>query len=76
MTLKVRAQAGCEDYKGLTDQPKEPKFKGALCQIFVRSQPYGGPQFGPRLIGGISSSRVPRFLLGLARFTDSLISLL
>ena len=24
------------------EQPKEPKFKGALCQIFVRSQPYGG----------------------------------
>ena len=31
-----------KDYKGLMEQPKEPKFKGALCQIFVRSQPYGG----------------------------------
>ncbi|CAE7523501.1 unnamed protein product [Symbiodinium sp. CCMP2456] len=31
-----------KDYKGLLAQPAEPKFKGALCQIFVRSQPYGG----------------------------------
>lgn len=31
-----------KDYKGLLEQPKEPKFKGALCQIFVRGQPYGG----------------------------------
>ena len=31
-----------KDYKGLLDQPAAPKFKGALCQIFVRSQPYGG----------------------------------
>jgi len=31
-----------KDYKGLLEQPKEPKFKGALCQIFVRAQPYGG----------------------------------
>ena len=31
-----------EDYKGLLDQPAEPKFKGALCQIYVRSAPYGG----------------------------------
>ncbi|CAE7862088.1 hace1, partial [Symbiodinium necroappetens] len=31
-----------KDYKGLMDQPAEPKFKGALAQIFVRSQPYGG----------------------------------
>ena len=31
-----------KDYKGLLEQPKEPKFKGALCQIYVRSQPYGG----------------------------------
>jgi len=23
-------------------QPAEPKYKGALCQIFVRGQPYGG----------------------------------
>ncbi|CAJ1348552.1 unnamed protein product [Effrenium voratum] len=36
--LKVVAK----DYKGLMEQPKEPKFKGALCQIFVRGQPYGG----------------------------------
>ncbi|CAE7245845.1 hace1 [Symbiodinium sp. CCMP2592] len=33
---------GQKDYKGLMDQPAEPKFKGALAQIFVRSQPYGG----------------------------------
>ncbi|CAL1158004.1 unnamed protein product [Cladocopium goreaui] len=33
---------GEKDYKGLLDQPAAPKFKGALCQIFVRSQPYGG----------------------------------
>lgn len=31
-----------KDYKGLLEQPAEPKFKGALAQIFVRSQPYGG----------------------------------
>eukprot|EP00439_Symbiodinium_sp_Y106_P054132 s3114_g7.t1 len=31
-----------KDYKGLMAQPAEPKFKGALAQIFVRSQPYGG----------------------------------
>ena len=31
-----------KDYKGLLEQPKEPKFKGALVQIYVRSQPYGG----------------------------------
>ena len=31
-----------KDYKGLLDQPAAPKFKGALCQIYVRSQPYGG----------------------------------
>ncbi|CAE7450606.1 hace1, partial [Symbiodinium sp. CCMP2456] len=35
------APAG-QDYKGLLEQPAEPKFKGALAQIFVRSQPYGG----------------------------------
>ena len=33
-----------QDYKGLLAQPAEPKFKGALCQIYVRSQPYGGAQ--------------------------------
>jgi len=31
-----------KDYKGLLSQPAEPKFKGALCQIFVRSRPYRG----------------------------------
>ncbi|CAE8714163.1 unnamed protein product [Polarella glacialis] len=31
-----------KDYNGLNEQPAEPKFKGALCQIYVRSQPYGG----------------------------------
>ncbi|CAE8643061.1 unnamed protein product [Polarella glacialis] len=31
-----------KDYNGLLPQPAEPKFKGALCQIYVRSQPYGG----------------------------------
>jgi len=30
------------DDKGLLPQPAEPKYKGALCQIFVRGQPYGG----------------------------------
>lgn len=31
-----------KDYKGMLDQPSAPKFKGALAQIYVRSQPYGG----------------------------------
>merc|ERR1719223_1463708 len=31
-----------KDNKGLLDQPAEPKFKGALCQIYVRDAPYGG----------------------------------
>ncbi|CAE8725077.1 unnamed protein product [Polarella glacialis] len=31
-----------KDYNGLLPQPAEPKFKGALCQIYVRGQPYGG----------------------------------
>jgi len=31
-----------KDYKGLLAQPAEPKFKGALCQIYVRDAPYGG----------------------------------
>jgi len=31
-----------KDYNGLLDQPSEPKFKGALVQIFVRGAPYGG----------------------------------
>ncbi|CAE7760023.1 unnamed protein product, partial [Symbiodinium sp. KB8] len=37
-----RVTVVAKDYKGLLPQPAEPKFKGALCQIFVRSQPYGG----------------------------------
>ncbi|CAE7747000.1 hace1 [Symbiodinium pilosum] len=39
-TSKITVVA--KDYKGLLAQPAEPKFKGALAQIFVRSQPYGG----------------------------------
>mmetsp|Transcript_86238 Transcript_86238/g.244228 ORF Transcript_86238/g.244228 Transcript_86238/m.244228 type:complete len:439 (+) Transcript_86238:84-1400(+) len=31
-----------KDDLGLKPQPKEPTFKGALLQIHVRSQPYGG----------------------------------
>jgi len=31
-----------KDYKGLLAQPESPTFKGALCQIYVRCQPYGG----------------------------------
>ena len=31
-----------KDDLGLLDQPAEPKFKGAVVQIYVRSQPYGG----------------------------------
>ena len=31
-----------KDYMGMLDQPSDPKFKGALAQIYVRSQPYGG----------------------------------
>eukprot|EP00428_Durinskia_dybowskii_P013426 CAMPEP_0170225048 /NCGR_PEP_ID=MMETSP0116_2-20130129/12230_1 /TAXON_ID=400756 /ORGANISM="Durinskia baltica, Strain CSIRO CS-38" /LENGTH=185 /DNA_ID=CAMNT_0010475763 /DNA_START=73 /DNA_END=626 /DNA_ORIENTATION=+ len=31
-----------KDNKGLLAQPDSPKYKGALCQIYVRSQPYGG----------------------------------
>eukprot|EP00931_Biecheleriopsis_adriatica_P057878 TRINITY_DN3436_c0_g1_i1.p1 TRINITY_DN3436_c0_g1~~TRINITY_DN3436_c0_g1_i1.p1 ORF type:complete len:589 (+),score=169.67 TRINITY_DN3436_c0_g1_i1:46-1812(+) len=31
-----------KDYRGLLDQPAEPKHKGALCQIYVRGAPYGG----------------------------------
>ena len=31
-----------KDYKGMLEQPSAPKFKGALAQIYVRSQPYGG----------------------------------
>ena len=31
-----------KDYKGMLDQPSAPKFKGALAQIYVRTQPYGG----------------------------------
>ncbi|CAE8731920.1 unnamed protein product [Polarella glacialis] len=31
-----------KDHIGVNEQPAEPKFKGALCQIYVRSQPYGG----------------------------------
>jgi len=31
-----------KDFKGLLAQPEAPKFKGALCQIYVRSAPYGG----------------------------------
>merc|ERR1719230_1400358 len=30
------------DHLGLLPQPADPKFKLALVQIFVRSQPYGG----------------------------------
>jgi len=31
-----------KDDLGLLPQPSEPKFKGALCQIYVRDAPYGG----------------------------------
>ena len=31
-----------KDYRGMLDQPSAPKFKGALAQIYVRPQPYGG----------------------------------
>jgi len=31
-----------QDNLGLLPQPAAPKFKGALAQIYVRSQPYGG----------------------------------
>ena len=31
-----------KDYKGMLAQPSAPKFKGALAQIYVRNQPYGG----------------------------------
>eukprot|EP00434_Breviolum_minutum_P028193 symbB.v1.2.024939.t4/scaffold2396.1/size80221/5 len=31
-----------KDYKGMLEQPSAPKFKGALAQIYVRNQPYGG----------------------------------
>jgi len=31
-----------KDDAGLKEQPKEPVFKGALCQIYIRSAPYGG----------------------------------
>jgi len=31
-----------KDSKGLLPQPADPKYKGALCQIYVRSAPYGG----------------------------------
>eukprot|EP00434_Breviolum_minutum_P037897 symbB.v1.2.033605.t1/scaffold4193.1/size43203/2 len=31
-----------KDYKGMLEQPSAPKFKGALAQIYVRGQPYGG----------------------------------
>merc|ERR1711988_547138 len=31
-----------KDDLGLLPQPAEPKYKGALCQIYVRSAPYGG----------------------------------
>ncbi|CAK9067769.1 Bacl-2, partial [Durusdinium trenchii] len=31
-----------KDYKGMLEQPSAPKYKGALAQIYVRSQPYGG----------------------------------
>eukprot|EP00438_Fugacium_kawagutii_P006066 Skav200567 [mRNA] locus=scaffold917:192636:203670:- [translate_table: standard] len=31
-----------KDYKGMLDQPSAPTYKGALAQIYVRSQPYGG----------------------------------
>eukprot|EP00434_Breviolum_minutum_P045807 symbB.v1.2.041152.t1/scaffold7874.1/size8907/1 len=31
-----------KDYKGMLPQPSAPKFKGALAQIYVRNQPYGG----------------------------------
>jgi len=34
--------AVAKDFKCLPDQPAEPKFKGALAQIYVRSAPYGG----------------------------------
>ena len=47
-----------KDYKGLLDQPAAPKFKGALCQIFVRSQPYGGSDKsnnGHRYLGRFTS---------------------
>jgi len=31
-----------KDNKGLLPQPAEPKYKGALAQIYVRDAPYGG----------------------------------
>mmetsp|Transcript_28573 Transcript_28573/g.60623 ORF Transcript_28573/g.60623 Transcript_28573/m.60623 type:complete len:499 (-) Transcript_28573:55-1551(-) len=31
-----------KDTLGLLEQPASPKFKGALCQIYIRSAPYGG----------------------------------
>eukprot|EP00438_Fugacium_kawagutii_P034981 Skav226090 [mRNA] locus=scaffold4179:11702:17005:- [translate_table: standard] len=37
-SIKVVAK----DYKGMLEQPSAPKYKGALAQIYVRSQPYGG----------------------------------
>ena len=30
------------DYKGMLDQPKASKYKGALVQSYVQSEPYGG----------------------------------
>jgi hypothetical protein len=31
-----------KDDLGVMEQPRNPQFKGALAQIYVRSQPYGG----------------------------------